>query len=295
MSKDASNDEAGSLSGLNQCISLLMRRHDVDERSQAALIARIIGASPLQVRRRLAGTSGNWLFEEILALASHFGESISAMLTFGGVDQKPKGVRGVLEINGAQLKCQAWLGPPVDRNWTRLCAMQLEDSSWQVGTQSYLHRLRSSATYYAVDRLEYIDDSISSVRVAIIDDDSTLAFSLQDYLEQLGYQAKAFTTEESVLPEAMSFHAFIVDYALANKRTSLTLVRQIRQLHPDAPILLLTGRIRSVSPEQRDDDIMTLTRVLNVQIYYKPADSALLANAIQGELRKARLRNSPIG
>lgn len=278
-------------SGVNQCIELLMRRHNIDERSQASLIARLIGASPLQVRRRLAGTSGQWSLEDVLTIASYFGESVDSVMTLGGVDQKPKGVSASVDISGEKHKCQAWLGPPIDNRWKRLCAMRTTGDTWVVGTEPHLRKLNASATKYAVDRLEYIDESISSVRVAIVDDDGALAYGLQAYFEELGYQAKAFTNEKDIAKDIGSFDAFIVDYALTGKNTSLSLLSQIRQAHPDAPILLLSGNIKNVSQDRRDDDVMTLTRVLNVQIHYKPADSALLANSIQGALKESRKRH----
>lgn len=275
-------------SGLSNTIKLLMRRHNVDERNQATLIASLIGASPLQIRRRLAGISGSWAFEEVLAIASHFGESIDTMMTFGGVEQKKEGTVATLDVDGISLRCQVWLGPPVDSTYTKLCAALIPERGWVLGKESKLKRLGGSVQRFTVDRLEYIDDSIADVRVAILDDDLALAYSLQNYFEEIGYQARAFNSVEELQEHIKDHDAFIIDYQLKGHLNCMALVKKIRGTLPAAPILVLTGQLKVIASDQREQDAMTLTRVMGAQIHYKPTDSAQLANAIQGAITGAR-------
>lgn len=266
---------------IGHCIAQMMRRHGVDERSQAAVLGKLLDLSSLQARRKLQGQV-NWSFEEVLATVNHFGESIDGVVTRIGGEQRG-GESAWLEIGEEKLPCHLWLGPHLSTTEGHgLVAVREGDDRWTVSTHAALNAREQAAPRYGVDRLQVIDPSIANVRVAILDDDPALAIGFREWFEAVGYRAEAFTSEEELAGKIEHFDAFIVDLVLGEGRTCRSLVEKIRQHHPHAPVLLLTGMLDSGIATSEDE--ATLVRVLKVQINRKPTSARSLANAIQASL-----------
>lgn len=89
------------------CVASLLTRHGVPPRHQATAIAQICAISVSQARRKLRGAV--WLFNEVLALCRHHGESLEAVF---GTEHGPgaPGQAGVLLIDGLELPCQVRAG-----------------------------------------------------------------------------------------------------------------------------------------------------------------------------------------
>jgi CheY-like chemotaxis protein len=259
----------------------MMRRHGVDDRSQANVLGKLLNLSSLQARRKLQGQV-SWSFEEVLATVNHFGESIDRMVAQIGGDAQRGGESAVLEIGQERLPCHLWIGPSLAQQEGPGLVAVREGESWYVSTHSALNARDVSAPRYGVDRLEVIDPSIANVRVAILDDDPAVAIGFREWFEAVGYHAESFTTEDELAHKIEGFDAFIIDLVLGEGRTCKSLVEKIRQVHPNAPVLLLTGMLDSGAATAEDE--ATLVRVLKVQVNRKPTSARSLANAIQAQL-----------
>lgn len=266
---------------ISQCISQMMHRHGVEERAQAAVLGRLLDLSALQARRKLQGTV-SWSFEEVLATVNHFGESIDSVIAQVGGDAHRGGETATLIIGAETLPCHMWVGPSLSVHEGPGLVAVKENDAWQVSTHSAFNARDLTSPRYGVDRLEVIAPSIANVRVAILDDDPALAIGFRDWFEAVGYHAQAFTSEDELAEKIENFDAFIIDLILGEGRTCRPLVEKIRQIHPNAPVLLLTGMLDSGAASSEEE--ATLVRVLKVQVNRKPTSARSLANAIQAGL-----------
>lgn len=69
---------------------------------------------------------------------------------------------------------------------------------------------------------------------------------------------------------------------LAGGDSSQAIIKRIRQTLPDAPIVLLTGKLRD--GQASEADLTTMLRTSNVTFFEKPVRPSVLAATIEKEL-----------
>jgi CheY-like chemotaxis protein len=276
----------------------LMERNGVASRHQAALIAQICSISVSQARRKLRGAV--WLFGEVLTVCQHFGKALDEV--FG--QHKPADLAAMtpvtlpaatatypalLLVDDQRLMCDIQIGalcsaPLSTQTHVGLIAIHQPTEGWLVGSPQRMAQAPYGGPHYEVSHLAlHAQAEKSRARIAILDDDAGSASALTDWFNELGYQARAYTTAEQLLSTPLKDHdAFIVDLILGRGQTSQSVVEQIRRELPHAPIVLLTGQLRDGTASEAT--LSTILRTQGVTFFEKPVRPAVLTAAIQSSL-----------
>jgi CheY-like chemotaxis protein len=264
------------------CVASLLSRHGIPPRHQATAIAQICAISVSQARRKLRGAV--WLFNEVLALCRHHGESLEAVF---GTEHGPgsPGQAGVLLIDGLELPCQVRAGaicPPAPVDGVLLTTRVGE--RWLVGTPARLDALGATGTRHLVELLQAsTPDAPATARIAVLDDDESAAQALVDWFEQLGYHAQGYTCADELENDLEpGFDAYVLDLVLSGGQTSQAIVERIRRQQPDAPIVLLTGQLRD--GKASESTLAVLLRTHRVTFFEKPVRPVMITAAIQTSL-----------
>ena len=272
----------------------LMVKHGVPVRRQANLLSELCGLSLSQARRKLRGAM--WSFGEVLAVTRRFGASLDQVFSDspgGGVAHTlltPDVASVTLQdaaflVESMAIPCRVRLGAlvigvPAEE---QLLTAQ-NDTGWYVGTRKQLDGHCMEAPWYRADQVLLMPvPSKPRNRIAILDDDVGTTETLADWFNATGYAAQAFTTGEQLLASQIgSYDAFVVDFMLAAGDSSQAIIKRIRQALPKAPIVLLTGKLRS--GQASEADLTTMLRTLNVTFFEKPVRPSVLAATIDKEL-----------
>lgn len=85
--------------------------------------------------------------------------------------------------------------------------------------------------------------SVKLERVLVLDDDASVRESLTGFLQREGYHASPVATvaEAKAAIATQSFDLVLADLLLAGGNLSLNFLRELRQLRPKLPIIILTG------------------------------------------------------
>jgi CheY-like chemotaxis protein len=277
------------------CLSALMDRHGISARHQAAEIAQICAISVSQARRKLRGAV--WLFDEVVALCQHFGESLDTVFAAQAGAHQPAAPApqraastypATLLIDPQQLPCDIQLGPlctgSPDGGAGGLVACHHAGQGWLVSSGQNLLRLGHPGPYYGVTQLQLRSRITQArARIAVLDDDVGSATALTDWFNEVGYEAQAFHRQEDLLAQPLTRHdAYVVDLILEGGTTSQGLVERIRQVQPEAPIVLLTGQLKDGTASEAT--LATILRTQGVTFFEKPVRPAVLTAAIQSSL-----------
>lgn len=279
------------------CVSDMLARHGVPPRHQAATIAQICAISVSQARRKLRGAV--WLFNEVLALCRHHGESLDAVFGSHPPETTSPGAGAIdaaslpahLLIDGHEVPCLLQTGAlfapaaaSPDAGDAPPLLATLRDERWVVGSASRLNSAGLHGPRYLVDHLHVSPpDARPRARIAVLDDDLHAAQALSDWFNELGFDALAFTRTDALCDALPSgFQAFVVDLILDGGQTSQAVVERIRREQPAAPIVLLTGQLREGNASE--STLATLLRTQNVTFFEKPVRPAMITAAIQNGL-----------
>jgi CheY-like chemotaxis protein len=272
----------------------LMTRHGVASRHQATLVAQICAISISQARRKLRGAV--WLFNEVMAVCRHFGESLDAVFTSEGIlghpadpTPLPPTYPATLLIDEHRVDGNIQLGAihtarPQAPDGPTLVAAHLPFDGWLVASPARMARDAIPGPHYAVLHLQvHAPQAQNRARIAVLDDDAGTADALTDWFNELGYQAQTFTNPEQLLATALKAHdAYVIDLILGQGQTSQSVVEQIRLAQPHAPIVLLTGQLRDGTASEAT--LSTILRTQGVTFFEKPVRPAVLTAAIQSGL-----------
>ena len=166
-------------------------------------------------------------------------------------------------------------GVPVDAG--TLIAVQ-EEAGWRVGTLDDLGENFRPDQQFLVDELLIHAPQSQLKRIAILDDDASLASSLAEWFNEAGFAATAFTAGQQLLTAGVGqFDGFVVDYVLAGE-SSQSVIDAIRQRLPEAPVLLLTGKLRDATVSEAE--LMAVLRSSRVTFFEKPVRPGVLAAAL---------------
>lgn len=120
--------------------------------------------------------------------------------------------------------------------------------------------------------------------VAVVDDDPRLVESMEELLESAGYQARCFSTAQSLLASGLSgLDVLITDIGMPGI-DGFELRKAVMKVRPDLPVLMITGR-HEIVDQSRAQDISGFFR--------KPFDGQALLAAVGKALRdRERERNN---
>ena len=265
----------------------LMSERGTPAHQQVSLLTQLCGLSPSQARRKLQGA--HWSFAEVLAVARHCETSVDALFPeLSAAAGNPDLISelpttrwlevdvqlGAFKGNGeARLGMRA--GVPVDAG--TLIAVQ-EEAGWRVGTLDDLGENYRPDQQFLVDELLIHAPQSQLKRIAILDDDASLASSLAEWFNEAGFAATAFTAGQQLLTAGVGqFDGFVVDYVLAGE-SSQSVIDAIRQRLPEAPVLLLTGKLRDATVSEAE--LMAVLRSSRVTFFEKPVRPGVLAAAL---------------
>ena len=127
-------------------VRALMERHGLPKYRQSAWLADAMGLSYSQAHRRMTGASP-WSLEDLAKVAALFGESLSELVSAG---QPRASVPGIMDVGGARLACQLWLGDAVDQPRSDSLVAVKTSSGWS----AVLASESSEGIAYRIERLE---------------------------------------------------------------------------------------------------------------------------------------------
>lgn len=277
------------------CLSELMARHGVHSRQQATHVAHVCTLSISQARRKLKGAG--WTFEEVLALCREHGESLDGVFS-APVFAAPAASHGSAPSAGTYpatflidthgLACDVRVGALRPQPAAHeLLATLHPIKGWMVGTGERLARESAHSPRYAVEQLIPRGPELQApARIAVLDDDRNAAEALADWFTEMGYQTDTFQSADALLAHSGPPHdAYVIDLILGGGQTSQAVVQRIRSQQPEAPIVLLTGRLRDDSANEAT--LTTILRTQGVTFFEKPVRPAVLTAAIQSSLDRA--------
>lgn len=280
----------------------LMEEHGVPARQQASLLSELCGLSLSQARRKLRGAM--WSFGEVLAVVQRFGVSLDQVFSespFAGIVHAstafgapaPLLQEATFLMDKFAVPCRVRFGilvadTPGD---DELLAAQNQDG-WYVGTSKQLERHRVKCPCYRADQVLLTPPAAKpGIRIAILDDDIGASETLGEWFNEAGYAAMAFTSCDQLLASKIeNYDAFLVDFMLAGGDSSQAIIKLIRQALPDAPIVLLTGKLRD--GQASEADLTTMLRTSNVTFFEKPVRPSVLAATIEKELDQVASRRA---
>lgn len=92
-------------------------------------------------------------------------------------------------------------------------------------------------------------------RILLVDDEAVLADIGQRMLASLGYRAESLTDPQKALArfrkEPESFHMLITDMTMP-EMTGEALIREVKAIRPEIPVLICTGFSRQMTPEKAE-------------------------------------------
>ena len=119
-------------------------------------------------------------------------------------------------------------------------------------------------------------------QILLVEDDEYLAEAEQKMLEELGYKVTKMTSSIEALEMfqklADRFDIIITDLAMP-KMTGLQLIRKIRPLRPDIPVIICTGYNKLIQQQN-------VTALKIGEVIMKPIELGHFANSIRRLLDK---------
>lgn len=253
---------------ITKAVTEMLHRHGVARGDFVAKVAEAIEASEASARRRLNNESA-WSHDDVKKLASRFGEEPLSIVASEYQGQTPQ--QGRVEINDISLPCSFWIDPKFHgRDLVGpMVALQplgsADDEPWSIVPIDQ----RGDRPALPVQAL-VINFERARRRVAVIDDEPSVAEGLAALLRLKGMDARPFGSSEDfmVAHQAEPFDAFIVDWLLPSGDTR-ELITQIRASNRHAPLLVLTGQIGR--PDVRERDVDAAVHAVGGELMEKPA------------------------
>jgi len=246
----------------------LMDRHGLPRYRQSAWLADAMGLSYSQAHRRMTGASP-WSLEDLAKVAALFGENLSDLVSAG---QPQTAVPGVMDVGGARLSCQLWLGDAVDQPRPDSLVAVKTSSGWA----AVVAREASEGTTYRIERLEARPLATARKVVAVLDDDEDLTNSIVAHLEASGYDARPFYKTADLLAAAAAqrYDGYVVDWIVGEKSV-LKLIASLRAQDAECPIVVLTAQVLSGVVDEQD--IADAVKRYDLVFSEKPVRTSILS------------------
>jgi len=222
-----------------------------------------------------------WTLEDLERVGALFGETLAEVVAKHGSESGL--VPGRLKVGPVDIECHIWLGA-VEATPPPNSLVAITDSSgWVVLPAS---EAPQGATMYGIERFEGKPAAESRRVVAVLDDDPDVTDGLCAQLRASGYDATAFykAADLGKAAETQRFDAFVVDWIVDDGNTH-ALLSALRQRHPSAPIIVLTGQQLMGAEE---DDIANAVISLCLVFSEKPVRMSILSATLARALLVAQ-------
>lgn len=259
------------------CIRAALESKGIARSAQATALGELLHVTHQQVRRKLR--QGTWTLQELLIIQNHYSTSLADVMA--SQTSLGDGVHleaATLLINNQSVACEMRVGSAlVSQSGAGLACSQVKDK-WVVSTFAALDEAAPGALRYAVEMLQVLESG-SPPRIAVLDDDENASTSLASWFNHSGYPAQAFTTSEALQEAGIEqFDVFVIDVILSAGKTCYSLLSKIRDIDPDAIVVLLTGKLRGNAP--LETELASVVREQRVEFYEKPTRPPLLLASI---------------
>jgi CheY-like chemotaxis protein len=219
----------------------------------------------------------------VRTLSEHFGASkdtlTSEATTDSVVPSEPQ--NATLVLGGRDLPAKLWLGNRIPAKSRRPKCVAIEgDEGWEVVESSEA----PNVPQYFVERLELRFAESTPPRVAVVDDDASLAEGVADYLNMQGMAATAFSNPQEFVNslERVTWEGVVLDWTLGDWTGQEVMQYISKSSSSAAPLILLTGILNTPSSEEGKVAASALGGRLNATFMSKPIDNA----RIVAQLRK---------
>lgn len=261
-----------------QAVELLFEQEGVPDRRRSKKMAEVLGMSYHAAHRRMTGETP-WSLEDLQVVASSFGRSLPDL--FQPLHDK-KALPAMFVAGTFHSPCRLWLGSSVDSASApaRLVAWQ-DGDLWMVGTASTAPKAAKHMTQVASVLLQpRVSDQ---PRVAVLDDDEGYTKVFKQALVALGYDVDAFNQPHPLLEVARErrYDAYVVDWILGDEGTAASLCNSLRELDPEALLILQSGQLAGADVE---NDLLRTAMHLDMEPVVKPVRPSFLAAKIQRHL-----------
>lgn len=254
-------------------VEAMLKRHGVSESLWAETLAQVLDLTPSKVRRRISGETP-WSIDEVLRLASHFGEP--AHRPFLDLDNSRRSA--VLMLNGRSLPCWIWTSSaPNIFQADRFAALPgVAGQPWTVELVQ-----KGGQEAFAIEHLVVARDP--GPRVAVLARSHT---QLVDFLCLKGFDAVGYTTVKALKAElaARRFEGFILEANSLGQASDALLAEIRKDSPPDAPLVLVCP---SPDPGSAEEAQMTALGDEHLAILImEPTSPLTLLSLIQSRLRR---------
>lgn len=277
-----SADDSGVNRQITEQVVAYLDGKDVGERGRASLIASATGLSIQHARRRLTANGPPWLVSELGKIAQYFGDSLATLLSGIGPDASRNGEVCEIEIEGRWYGAQAQVEAIASTSKAGELVAVRHGHRWRLMP---IEKVPTGGEARKVAHVSLFPKPSQNIRVAVLDDDASLAKSLRDDLIGGGFSVTAFNAEDQLSGWLHQFDVFIIDFVLASGKTASDIVQKIRGIKPDAPIILLTGHAR----EAVSSEIANVVEMHRVEVLEKPAQIMILQSLIAGRTQERQL------
>ena len=256
------------------CVRALLERHGLARHKHSPVVSEILGLSYSQSHRKMTGTTP-WLLEELVRVARHFGEPLSALLEAGTGEVAQA---GVLVAGGLRLPCRVWLTDSPPGPHATLVAQHRHGQWWVMAPGETVPGSGTQALQ-GVRRLVIEASPAPTRHVAVLDDDRDVADSLAAQLSEAGLQAQAFYTVAALQAamQAQRFDGFVIDWLLGGT-TALAVIEAIRAQDAQCPIAVLTGQL--LSRQADESEVARALQRFALLFYEKPVRAFIVAAAM---------------
>lgn len=283
----------------NRFTELLLEK-GIPAHQHVSFVGQCCGLSISQARRKMLGAS--WSFAEVRQLANELCVSLDNLFTnershpdpaihSQAERQRALAIEGVLLIGDARIACNVTLGTRLaaPNSPADFLAVQLP-KELIVGTAAQLAEELKHGQVFHVHELRIYQPDRAAPVVAILDDDPDSSSALCEWFNEAGYEAVAYSSGERLLDEVDDYDAFVVDFLLAGDQVSTETIAEIRLRLPEAPIALLTGKLRDGLVSELD--LAPILRTQNVLFFEKPVRPSVLAAALQSGLDRIAVQQA---
>jgi CheY-like chemotaxis protein len=264
--------DEGPLSLAAQVVRALLERHGIPKHRHSSFVGEFFNLSRAAAHQRV-NRSAAWTLEELLALAQHFGESLSDVVNSRREDD---GRPATLRIGGLQVSCRIWLDRTSSNASTDTFVAVENAGSYVVVPAT----AASTQNAVRIARLELVQSISTPARIAVLDDERDVANSLCDQLRGVGLEAVGYFAAEELMADISKtpYDGYVVDWLLS-EGNAIPLLAMIRGQPKPSAVVLLSGKMRTGSADPMD--VASASTTYRVQVVEKPAHLPLILSALE--------------
>lgn len=262
-----------------EVLSCFLLLNGISKSRQNNYISNILGISTSAGYKRLNGST-KWEVEQLRKIIESLGATMSEF--FEAYDAAGDMVHATWVVGKHIYHCNLILYPEHESTEADLCALKIGDK-WNVVNTEELNP-KEGLFFDSIRKIKNIsiklkNEAPAKTKIAILDDDPDIGFSLKELLENDGYQVNTYSTLEA-LDNSMNtgpYDAYILDWVIGDK-TVINLIHKIRETSSgNAMVIVVTGQLHDIN----DSDLSTAIHDLDiVGPFTKPVKYSIIHSQI---------------